>query len=175
MAVHTDPRRFGAELKRWRTQRRYSQHELALRSEVSQRHLSYLENGRSRPSPEMIEHLSIALDVPLSARNSLFVAAGFAPAHSEEPLDGERLIASGTHCSVSSTPISPSPPMWSIVAGTCSSATTLPRISRCCSSIRVWRSSSGATSTYRAASRRSAPTRPQLADGRGVAARSRAA
>lgn len=91
MAVQTDPRRFGVQLKRWRTERRFSQHELALRSEVSQRHLSYLENGRSRPSPEMIEHLSIALDVPLRARNSLFVAAGFAPAHSEEPMDGDGL------------------------------------------------------------------------------------
>ncbi|NQY57438.1 MAG: helix-turn-helix transcriptional regulator [Ilumatobacteraceae bacterium] len=91
MAVQSDPRRFGVELKRWRTQRRFSRHELAVRSESSQRHLSYLENGRSRPSPEMIEHLSIALDVPLRARNSLFVAARFAPAHSEEPLKTERL------------------------------------------------------------------------------------
>ena len=91
MATRTDPGVFGAELRRWRTIRRFSQEQLALRTEVSQRHLSYLENGRARPSPEMVDHLAIALEVPLRARNGLLTAAGFAPAYTAEPLDGHRL------------------------------------------------------------------------------------
>lgn len=93
MVVRSDANVFGAELRRWRTIRRYSQEELALRSDVSQRHLSFLENGRARPSTEMVTHLSIALDVPLRARNGLLTAAGFAPAYTGEPLDGARLGA----------------------------------------------------------------------------------
>lgn len=82
---------FGAELRRWRQQRRYSQEQLAERSSVSQRHLSFLENGRTRPSPEMVEHLAITLDVPLRARNGLLTSAGFAPVYSDESLDGDAL------------------------------------------------------------------------------------
>jgi transcriptional regulator with XRE-family HTH domain len=91
MATRTDPSVFGAELRRWRTIRRYSQEELALRSDVSQRHLSFLENGRSRPSTEMVTHLSIALDIPLRARNGLLTAAGFAPTYTDEALGGDRM------------------------------------------------------------------------------------
>jgi len=91
MPIHTDPKLFADELKRWRLHRRYSQLQLAVESDVSQRHLSFLENGRSRPSPEMVEHLSIVLGVPLRARNALLNAAGFADAYSEEPLQGTTL------------------------------------------------------------------------------------
>lgn len=91
MPIHTDPALFASELKRWRHHRRYSQLQLANTAQVSQRHLSFLENGRSRPSPEMVEHLSIVLGVPLRARNALLNAAGFADAYSEEPLDGVAL------------------------------------------------------------------------------------
>ncbi len=99
MPISTDQRLFAAELKRWRTHRRFSQLELANRAEVSQRHLSYLETGRSRPSPEMVDHLSGVLDIPLRARNSLLHAAGFAPAYSEERLDGPALgdVRAGLH------------------------------------------------------------------------------
>jgi transcriptional regulator with XRE-family HTH domain len=91
MAARTDPSVFGSELRRWRTIRRFSQEELALRSDVSQRHLSFLENGRSRPSTEMVTHLSIALDIPLRARNGMLTAAGFAPTYTDEALGGERM------------------------------------------------------------------------------------
>lgn len=91
MPIHTDPKLFADELKRWRQHRRYSQLQLAVEADVSQRHLSFLENGRSRPSAEMIEHLSIVLEVPLRARNALLNAAGFADAYSEEPLNGTAL------------------------------------------------------------------------------------
>ena len=91
IATRTDPSVFGSELRRWRTIRRYSQEELALRAGVSQRHLSFLENGRSRPSTEMVTHLSIVLEIPLRARNGLLTAAGFAPSYTDEALDGPRL------------------------------------------------------------------------------------
>lgn len=91
MPIRTDQTTFGAELRRWRQHRRLSQLELATTAEVSQRHLSFLENGRSRPSPEMVEHLAIALDVPLRARNALLNAAGFADLYTEQPLDGPAL------------------------------------------------------------------------------------
>ena len=54
---------------------------------MSARHLSFLETGRSKPSREMVLHLSEQLDVPLRDRNQLLLAAGFAPAYSEQPLD----------------------------------------------------------------------------------------
>lgn len=91
MPIRTDLSRFGAELRRWRTLRSLSQLELANRAAVSQRHLSFLETGRSRPSPEVVEHLCVVFDVPLRARNALLNAAGFADAYSEEPLDGPAL------------------------------------------------------------------------------------
>lgn len=91
MPIQTDLSLFGAELKRWRMQRRYSQLELAGIAAVSQRHLSFLETGRSRPSAEMIEHLSVVLEIPLRARNALLKTAGFADAYTEESLDGSAL------------------------------------------------------------------------------------
>lgn len=91
MVIQIDLTDFGDELKRWRKHRRYSQLEVSNLASVSQRHLSFLETGRSKPSPEMVEHLSIILDLPLRARNSLLHAAGFAHAYSEEPLDGPAL------------------------------------------------------------------------------------
>ena len=72
---------FGAELRRWRTTRRHSQLDLAALADVSQRHLSHLETGRSNPSREMVARLASALDVPLRARNELLTAAGFAASH----------------------------------------------------------------------------------------------
>ena len=91
MPIQPDVSRFAAELQRWREYRRYSQQELALRADVSQRHLSFLETGKSRPSPEMIEHLCVVLGIPLRSRNALLNAAGFADAYSEEPLNGPAL------------------------------------------------------------------------------------
>ena len=76
----------GAMMKRWRERRRRSQLDLSLAADVSTRHLSYIETGRSKPSREMIERLCDELDVPLRERNRLYLAAGFAPVHPERPL-----------------------------------------------------------------------------------------
>ncbi len=77
---------FGALLRQWRSGRRLSQLELALQSNVSQRHLSFLESGRARPSQQMVLQLAEALEVPLRERNSLLTAAGFAPFYRERGL-----------------------------------------------------------------------------------------
>lgn len=80
---------FGRELRRWRMARRYSQLELSAVADVSQRHLSHLETGRSNPSRDMVLQLAEALEVPLRARNELLGAAGFAPAFPAGDLDGD--------------------------------------------------------------------------------------
>jgi transcriptional regulator with XRE-family HTH domain len=67
-------------LREWRTRRRYSQLALALEAGTSARHLSFLETGRSSPSREMVHRLSEHLEIPIRERNTLLLAAGFAPA-----------------------------------------------------------------------------------------------
>ncbi len=67
-----------------------SQLELALEAEVSARHLSFLETGRSRPSAEMVLQLAETLDVPLRERNGLLLAAGYAPAYGQRDLADTR-------------------------------------------------------------------------------------
>ncbi|MCP5031998.1 MAG: helix-turn-helix domain-containing protein [Actinomycetia bacterium] len=78
---------FGEELRRWRTARGVSQLDLAGAAEVSQRHVSFLETGRSKPSPEMVVHLGRTLDLGLRDQNLLLGAAGYAPVYAERGLD----------------------------------------------------------------------------------------
>ena len=78
---------FGAELRRRRETRRYSQLALAAAADVSQRHLSFLETGRSRPSREMVLHLARTLELSLRDQNSLLSTAGHRPEHAERPFD----------------------------------------------------------------------------------------
>ncbi|WP_422032974.1 helix-turn-helix domain-containing protein [Reyranella sp.] len=82
---------FGPMLRAWRRRRGASQLALALQSGVSQRHVSFLESGRARPSREMVVQLSTALDVPLRQRNEMLLAAGFAPAYRESNLAAPEL------------------------------------------------------------------------------------
>jgi transcriptional regulator with XRE-family HTH domain len=70
---------FPARLREWRGRRAMSQLALALEAEVSQRHVSFLELGRTQPSREMVLRLAAALDVPLREQNALLLAAGYAP------------------------------------------------------------------------------------------------
>jgi transcriptional regulator with XRE-family HTH domain len=77
----------GVLLRDWRQRRRLSQLDLALEAGVSTRHLSFVETGRSRPSPEMVLHLADELEVPLRERNRLLLAAGYAPVYEERALD----------------------------------------------------------------------------------------
>ncbi len=78
---------FGEELRRWREARRFSQLALAADADVSQRHLSFLETGRSRPSREMVLHLARVLELPLRDQNNLLATAGYSPEYPERSLD----------------------------------------------------------------------------------------
>ncbi|HWC85385.1 MAG TPA: helix-turn-helix transcriptional regulator [Solirubrobacteraceae bacterium] len=91
MSVAVDSPRVGDLLRSWRQRRSLSQLELSLESEVSARHLSFIETGRARPSREMVLHLAERLEVPLRERNSLLLAAGFAPLYGERALDCEEM------------------------------------------------------------------------------------
>src|SRR5215831_13716900 len=81
----------GTLLRQWRRRRRLSQFELALEAGVSSRHLSFVENGRSRPSAQMVLQLAEHLEVPLRDRNGLLLAAGYAPAFAQRDLDAPEL------------------------------------------------------------------------------------
>ncbi|MEU9115299.1 helix-turn-helix transcriptional regulator [Streptomyces sp. NPDC048483] len=83
----------GALLREWRGRRRISQLELALRADSSARHISFIETGRARPSQEMVLRLAEHLDVPVRERNALLVAAGYAPAFPETPMDDPAMAA----------------------------------------------------------------------------------
>ncbi|MEV5828529.1 helix-turn-helix transcriptional regulator [Spirillospora sp. NPDC052242] len=83
----------GELLRHWRHRRRISQLDLALAAGVSARHVSLVETGRSKPSADMVLRLADHLNVPLRERNTLLLAAGFAPRHPERPLDDRALSA----------------------------------------------------------------------------------
>ena len=90
MADEAQPQ-FGALLREWRQRRHMSQLDLAIRVDVSTRHLSYVKTGRSNPSPTMIDRLGEGLDLALRERNALFLAAGYAPAYGRRPLNSPEL------------------------------------------------------------------------------------
>jgi transcriptional regulator with XRE-family HTH domain len=85
------PNSVGILLRQWRDLRCLSQLDLALEAGVSQKHVSFVESGRSRPSPQMVVDLAEALDVPLRERNTILLAAGHAPRYSEAALDAPSL------------------------------------------------------------------------------------
>ncbi|KAA0893104.1 helix-turn-helix domain-containing protein [Pusillimonas sp. ANT_WB101] len=84
---------FSAALRYWRDKRGYSQLRLSTESSTSQRHISFLESGRSQPSREMVLKLGIALDIPLRERNGMLLAAGYAPAYRERSLSDPELAS----------------------------------------------------------------------------------
>jgi transcriptional regulator with XRE-family HTH domain len=81
----------GGLLRDWRQRRRLSQMDLALEAGISTRHLSFVETGRSRPSPDMVVTLAEQLEVPLRERNELLLAAGYAPRYGARSLDDPAL------------------------------------------------------------------------------------
>jgi len=83
----------GNLLREWRQRRRMSQLDLAVEAEISTRHLSFLETGRSSPSREMVLHLAEQLEIPLRERNALLISAGYAPVFKERPLGDPALQA----------------------------------------------------------------------------------
>jgi transcriptional regulator with XRE-family HTH domain len=91
-APHSHPP-VGELVRQWRERRRLSQLELALDAEISTRHLSFVETGRSQPSRAMVLRVAEQLDLPLRERNHLLVAAGYAPVYPETALDAPPMAA----------------------------------------------------------------------------------
>jgi transcriptional regulator with XRE-family HTH domain len=99
MATQTHPAHrsaaapFGEHLRTWRQRRRLTQLDLALEADISTRHLSFVETGRAEPSREMVLRLAERLHVPLRERNTLLVAAGYAPMYHARALDDPAMAA----------------------------------------------------------------------------------
>lgn len=93
MSDETRPAGIAVGLREWRSRRRLSQLELALRTGTTQRHVSFIESGRSAPGRNMVIRLAESLEVPIRERNSLLLSAGFAPAYDLTPLDDPRMDA----------------------------------------------------------------------------------
>ena len=83
----------GELLRQWRERRRISQLDLSIQADISTRHLSFVETGRSSPSRDMVLHLADNLEVPLRERNHLLLAAGYAPVFGESALDSPQMAA----------------------------------------------------------------------------------
>jgi transcriptional regulator with XRE-family HTH domain len=111
----------GDLLRDWRRRRRMSQLDLAMEAEISARHLSFVESGRSRPSREMLLHLCEMLAVPLRERNAVLLAAGYAPVFPNRPLDDPALQAARAAIDLVLTGHEPYPALavdrhWNLVA-----------------------------------------------------------
>jgi transcriptional regulator with XRE-family HTH domain len=89
----TTARSIGDHVREWRQHRRLSQLDFALDVEISQKHLSFIESGRSVPSRDMVLRLAAQLDVPLRERNLMLLAAGYAPVFRERSLDDPALAS----------------------------------------------------------------------------------
>ncbi len=121
LAMAPAHRPVGDLLREWRQRRRLSQLELASAANVSARHLSFLETGRSLPSREMLMLLSRRLEVPLRERNTLLVAAGFAPVYRERSLEDPALASAREAVQLVLRGHEPSPALavdrhWNLVA-----------------------------------------------------------
>src|SRR5436853_539831 len=116
------PRRHvGDHLREWRQRRHLSQLDLAGDAEISARHLSFVETGRAAPSRDMVLKLAERLDVPLRERNVLLVAAGYAPAFQQRPLDDPALKPAREAMNLVLTAHEPNPALavdrhWNLVA-----------------------------------------------------------
>ncbi len=120
-AGRAPPTHFGDHLRHWRLHRRLSQLELAAQAEISARHLSFVETGRSLPSREVVLRLSSRLEIPLRERNAMLMAAGYAPMYRERGLDDPALAAARQAIDLVLTSHEPSPALavdrhWNMVA-----------------------------------------------------------
>lgn len=100
---------FGSLLRRWRIVRHLSQLDLANDAEISTRHLSCIETGRASPSREMVLRLAETMQVPLRERNTLLLAAGYAPLYRQTSLDAPELQAARRAVELLLTQLEPYP------------------------------------------------------------------
>jgi transcriptional regulator with XRE-family HTH domain len=89
--IHSGQAELGELLRHWRSVRGKSQIELSLDTGVSQRHLSFIESGRSAPSRQTLSTIAEGLEVPLRDRNHLLLAAGYAPVYAEHAWDAKEM------------------------------------------------------------------------------------
>ena len=119
--MHQAATPIGTMFKSWREQRHVSQLALATGAEISQKHLSFIESGRSAPSRDMVLRLAEHLDIPLRERNALLLAAGFAPMFQERSLDDPALARAKTAIELVLKAHAPNPALavdrhWNLVA-----------------------------------------------------------
>ena len=112
---------FGEHLRHWRQHRRLSQLELSAQADISTRHLSFVETGRSAPSREVVLCLSDRLEIPLRERNAMLMAAGYAPMYRERALDDPAMAAARQAIDLAPASHEPSPALavdrhWNMVA-----------------------------------------------------------
>src|SRR5688572_18132193 len=86
-----EPQTAGELIRFWRGRRGLSQLELSLDANVSTKHLSFVETGRSSPSRQLLVHLAQHLDLPIAERNRLLLAGSFAPPYLQQAYDGETM------------------------------------------------------------------------------------
>ncbi|HEX8267293.1 MAG TPA: helix-turn-helix transcriptional regulator [Pyrinomonadaceae bacterium] len=116
-----ESKKVGELLREWRTRRHLSQLHLALDAEISPKHLSFLETGRSQPSREMILRLAEQMKIPLRERNLLLAAGGFAAVFPSRPLDDESLTAARNVIELMLSRLEPNPALaidrhWTLVS-----------------------------------------------------------
>jgi transcriptional regulator with XRE-family HTH domain len=121
MATMSSQSGIGPLLRDWRRRRRRTQLDLALDAGISARHLSFVETGRSKPSPEMVLRLAEHLEVPFREQNLLLLAAGHAPAFPERSLDDPELAPARAGLDLILTAHEPYPAVafdraWNLVA-----------------------------------------------------------
>jgi len=111
----------GDYLRTWRQRRHLSQLDLALEADISTRHLSFMETGRAQPSRDMVLRLAERLEVPLRERNTLLVAAGFAPVFLQRDINHPALASARKAVDLILTAHEPFPAMavdrgWNLVS-----------------------------------------------------------
>ena len=104
-----ESKKVGELIREWRGRRRLSQLDLAYDAEISPKHLSFLETGRSQPSREMILRLAGQMEIPLREQNVLLTAAGFASVFPERSFGDESLAAANRAVDLILTGLEPNP------------------------------------------------------------------
>jgi transcriptional regulator with XRE-family HTH domain len=90
-AIGKNQESIGEMLRFWRQLNRKSQMDLALDVDISSKHLSFVETGKSKPSRHLVLKIAQSLKLPLRHRNAFLLAAGYAPEFEEEPFDGPKM------------------------------------------------------------------------------------
>ncbi len=93
VGIRKDAVAAGVLLRQWRDMRGKTQLDLSFDAGVSQKHISFVESGRSAPSRQMVLDLAQALDIPLRERNAVLVAAGYAPVYPDDSLDDQAMTS----------------------------------------------------------------------------------